>query len=80
MPLVAASFSLGLERVSLACTVSTDHRLVVTQADWHETRGGPDCLMAGVDGLTGLPEAMATVFPKTQVPLGSVPNVRNSLK
>jgi hypothetical protein len=26
-----------LERVSLACTVSTDHRQIVTQADWYET-------------------------------------------
>ena len=39
-----------------------------------------DCLIACVDGLQGLPEAIETVFPKTQVQLCIVHKVRNSLK
>jgi transposase-like protein len=42
-------------------------------------RGVQDCLMACVDGLQGLPEAIETVFPKTQVRLCIVHKVRNSL-
>ena len=42
-------------------------------------RGGEDCFIACVDGLKGLPEAIAAVFPKTQVPLCLVHKVRNSL-
>ena len=36
-------------------------------------------MMACVDGLQGLPEAIETVFPKTQVRLCIVHKVRNSL-
>jgi putative transposase len=43
-------------------------------------RGMKDCFIACVDGLTGLPEAIETVFPKTQVQLCMVHMVRNSLK
>jgi len=43
-------------------------------------RGVTDCLIACVDGLQGLPEAIEAVFPKTQVQLCIVPKVRNSLK
>jgi transposase-like protein len=43
-------------------------------------RGGQDCLIACVDGLQGLPEAMEAVFPKTPVQLCIVHKVRNSLK
>ena len=43
-------------------------------------RGGQDCFIACVDGLTGLPEAIEAVFPKTQVQLCIVHKVRNSLK
>jgi putative transposase len=43
-------------------------------------RGMKDCFIACVDGLSGLPEAIETVFPKTQVQLCMVHMVRNSLK
>jgi putative transposase len=43
-------------------------------------RGVKDILIACVDGLTGFPEAIATVFPQTQVQLCIVHMVRNSLK
>jgi putative transposase len=45
-----------------------------------KTRGVEDCFIACVDGLKGLPEAIAAVFPKTQVQLCIVHKVRNSLK
>jgi transposase-like protein len=44
-----------------------------------QNRGVQDCFMACVDGLQGLPEAIETVFPKTQVQLCMVQKVRNSL-
>jgi transposase-like protein len=43
-------------------------------------RGVTDCFIARVDGLQGLPEAIEAVFPKTQVQLCIVHEVRNSLK
>jgi len=43
-------------------------------------RGVEDILIAAVDGLTGFPEAINTVFPKTEVQLCIVHMVRNSLK
>jgi putative transposase len=43
-------------------------------------RGMKDCFIACVDGLTGLPEAIETVFPHTRVQLCMVHLVRNSLK
>jgi putative transposase len=43
-------------------------------------RGVQDILIACVDGLTGFPEAINAVFPKTQVQLCIVHMVRNSLK
>lgn len=43
-------------------------------------RGMKDCFIACVDGLTGLPEAIETVFPQTRVQLCMVHLVRNSLK
>jgi putative transposase len=43
-------------------------------------RGMKDCDIACVDGLTGFPEAIETVFPQTQVQLCMVHMVRNSLK
>jgi putative transposase len=42
-------------------------------------RGVADILIACVDGLTGFPEAIETAFPKTQVQLCIVHQVRNSL-
>jgi putative transposase len=43
-------------------------------------RGRKDCYIACVDGLTGFPEAIETVFPQAQVQLCLVHLVRNSLK
>ena len=43
-------------------------------------RGVEDILIAAVDGLTGFPEAINTVFPKTEVQLCIVHMIRNSLK
>lgn len=43
-------------------------------------RGVQDVFIACVDGLSGFPEALETVFPQTQVQLCIVHMVRNSLK
>jgi putative transposase len=43
-------------------------------------RGIQDILIASVDGLKGFPEAIATVFPKTEIQLCIVHQIRNSLK
>ncbi len=43
-------------------------------------RGVRDILIAAVDGLTGFPDAIRAVFPKTDVQLCIVHAVRNSLK
>jgi transposase-like protein len=43
-------------------------------------RGVQDILIAAVDGLTGFPEAINTVFPKVEVQLCIVHMVRNALK
>jgi hypothetical protein len=43
------------------------------------TVGVKDILIACVDGLTGFPNAIETVFPKTQVQLCIVHMVRNSV-
>ena len=43
-------------------------------------RGIQDILIAAVDGLTGFPDAIASVFPKTEVQLCIVHMVRNSLR
>ena len=45
-----------------------------------KNRGIQDCFIACVDGLTGLPEAIEAVFPKTQGQLCIVQKVRNSLR
>ena len=45
-----------------------------------QNRGVQDVLIACVDGLTGFPEAIETVFPKTTVQLCIVHMVRNSTK
>jgi putative transposase len=44
-----------------------------------QNRGVKDIFIACVDGLTGFPEAIETVFPQTQVQLCIVHLVRNSL-
>jgi putative transposase len=45
-----------------------------------QSRGVRDCFVACVDGLAGLPEALETVFPHTQVQLCVVHKVRQSLR
>ncbi len=45
-----------------------------------ETRGVKDIFIACIDGLTGFPESITNVFPKTQIQLCIVHMVRNSLK
>lgn len=43
-------------------------------------RGIEDILIASIDGLRGFPEAIAQVFPKTEIQLCIVHQIRNSLK
>jgi len=43
-------------------------------------RGVQDILIASVDGLTGFPEAIGSVFPKTEIQLCIVHMVRNSMR
>ena len=43
-------------------------------------RGVQDILIASVDGLKGFPEAINAIFPKTEVQLCIVHQIRNSLK
>ncbi len=45
-----------------------------------QNRGVKDILIACIDGLKGFPDAIQTVFPKTQIHLCIVHRVRNSLK
>jgi len=45
-----------------------------------QNRGIQDILIASVDGLTGFPEAIQTIFPKTEVQLCIVHQIRNSLR
>lgn len=43
-------------------------------------RGVEDILIASIDGLKGFPEAIAELFPKTEIQLCVVHQIRNSLK
>ncbi|WP_341758803.1 IS256 family transposase [Candidatus Tisiphia endosymbiont of Ditula angustiorana] len=45
-----------------------------------KTRGMRDILITCIDGLEGFPEAINTVFPKTEIQLCIVHQIRNSLK
>src|SRR3990167_328816 len=45
-----------------------------------KSRGVEDILIASIDGLKGFPEAINSVFPKTQVQLCIVHMIRNALK
>lgn len=45
-----------------------------------KARGVDDILIACIDGLKGFPEAISAVFPKTEVQLCIVHQIRNSLK
>ncbi len=42
-------------------------------------RGVKDILIASIDGLTGFPEAIATIYPDTEVQLCVIHQIRNSL-
>ncbi len=44
-----------------------------------QNRGVEDILIASVDGLTGFPQAINSIFPKTEVQLCIVHQIRNSL-
>jgi putative transposase len=43
-------------------------------------RGVKDILIASVDGLTGFPEAIASLYPDTEVQLCVIHQIRNSMK
>ena len=43
-------------------------------------RGLQDILIASIDGLKGFPEAIKTIFPKTEVQLCIIHQIRNSLR
>jgi putative transposase len=45
-----------------------------------KNRGVKDILIASIDGLKGFPDAIQSVFPKTEVQLCIVHQIRNSLK
>ena len=45
-----------------------------------QNRGVKDILIASVDGLKGFPEAIETVYPKTEVQLCIIHQIRNSVK
>ena len=45
-----------------------------------QNRGIEDILITSVDGLAGFPEAIQTIFPKTEVQLYIVHQIRNSLR
>lgn len=45
-----------------------------------QNRGVQDILIACVDGLKGFPEAIAAIYPKTEVQLCIVHQIRNSLR
>mgnify|MGYP002352920891 FL=1 len=45
-----------------------------------KNRGVQDILIASVDGLTGFPEAISSVFPKTEIQRCIIHQIRNSTK
>lgn len=45
-----------------------------------QNRGVEDILITCIDGLKGFPEAICTIFPKTEIQLCIVHQIRNSLK
>ena len=45
-----------------------------------KNRGVEDILIACVDGLTGFPEAISAVYPKTEVQQCIIHQIRNSTK
>lgn len=55
------------------------HHWLSVLTDLHN-RGVEDILIACVDGLTGFPEAIATIFPRTEVQLCIIHQIRNAMK
>jgi len=45
-----------------------------------QNRGVEDILIACIDGLTGFPEAIASIFPRTEIQLCIIHQIRNSMK
>ena len=45
-----------------------------------QNRGIKDILIACIDGLKGFPEAINSIFPKTEIQLCIIHQIRNSLK
>ena len=45
-----------------------------------QNRGVKDVLIASIDGLSGFPDAINAIFPKTEIQLCIVHQIRNSLK
>lgn len=45
-----------------------------------QNRGVGDILIASIDGLTGFPDAIASIYPQTEVQLCIVHQIRNSLR
>ena len=45
-----------------------------------QNRGVKDILIASIDGLSGFPDAINAIFPKTEIQLCIVHQIRNSLK
>jgi transposase-like protein len=45
-----------------------------------QNRGVKDILIACIDGLKGFPEAINSIFPKTEIQLCIIHQIRNSLK
>jgi putative transposase len=45
-----------------------------------QNRGLDDILIACIDGLTGFPEAIGNLFPKTEIQLCIIHQIRNSMK
>lgn len=43
-------------------------------------RGVKDILIASIDGLTGFPEAITSIYPETEVQLCVIHQIRNSMK
>ena len=45
-----------------------------------QNRGIEDILIACIDGLTGFPDAIASIFPRTEIQLCIIHQIRNSMK
>lgn len=55
------------------------HHWLSVLTDLHN-RGVKDILIACIDGLTGFPEAIATIYPKTEIQHCIIHQIRNSMK